>query len=413
MSEYCSHIKPDKSQCKRYKSSKPGDNRKWCWQHQQVEPVQVPKIKIKLKKVLFKKAKENAQAFVLSHHQRPQQPQIEPQPLPPLFPQMKKLPIHAKPSSSFYVSLVGPTKYRYGQQVTQHDIMGRDNLDICLHESDPDRSAIENEHKVDYLTSNPLLIKEDKFPDKFDIKEHCISAYQTSVVTFDSINDIIKEDPKNVVILGDYPGRCIIVNDYILSWRHGLTVIDPQSFRVKPQYPRDLATNEEMIPEDVYKILNRGAELGLIIMDDNDPLWFLLKDSRLLTDLYNFIRFKYYLNKAYLLMKNHDKGAWNRRDLILIDKLKTIYVKNNVKCYGWRLYTNVISCEVQVFETCLMVAKLNEKFVLMQDYSGEYQWVPKSAKNHLQGVKIENKDPCRMGVTADIIGQAKDSIFLM
>jgi hypothetical protein len=312
-----------------------------------------------------------------------------------------------------YESVVGMTRYREGEVIAPGNMMGVDHLNIAFKKTDPNAKVIYEDIKIEDIKTDPMQVKILPLPSTYDNVTHCHKMYQTNVVTFDPIEDTIKSDPTDVINLDDnYPGRMVIVSDYVSLWRCNLTLVDPNSRRVKPQYPRDIVSNEEMPPIDIYKILNRAVENFNVINDDNDPLWFILKDSKLLTDIYNFIQFKTSLDKAYSLLPKPDLGAWNRRDLILIEEVKKIYQKHGIKTYGWRLYTNIISekSAVEVFETCIMVAKLIEKFELKKDADGEYNWIP---TNRIKCHDLyEGKDPCRPGVMSDIVGRNLEQIYL-
>lgn len=376
MSQNCIHITKSQTACKRSRGLNMGE---YCWQHQP------------------NKSLTSSTSVAKSN------PSLE-------------LSVKSKPKIRLvrhYESVIGMTRYRNGQLIAVGNTIGVDHLDIAFKSTDPDAKAIYEETKIEDIKIDPLNIKLLPLPQNYDNDTHCHQRYQINVVTFDPIEDSIKNDPSDVINLDNaYPGRLVVVSDYISLWRSNLTLLDSNSRRVKPQYPRDIITNEEMLPIDIYKILNRAIENFHVINDDNDPLWFLLKDSRLLTDIYNFIQFKGKLDNAYLKLVKPDLGAWNRRDLILINEIRKIYQRNGIKTYGWRLYTNIISEKhaVEVFETCIMVAKLIEKFELKRDHEGEYNWIPTSqSKTHDQ---YEGKDPCRAGVMSDIVGKHLEQIYL-
>lgn len=378
MSSNCIHITRNKTACKRSGSLNLGELTQYCWQHQP-------------------KSGSFTHANVIKN---------------------TSIGVKGKPKIRLirqYESVIGVTRYHTGQVIALGNTIGINHLDIAFKSTDPDAKSLIEESRIEDIKMDPLrvTILPLPLPGQYDNDLHCHKRYQINLVTFDPIEDSIKSDPSDVINLDNsYPGRLVVVSDYISLWRSNLTLMDPNSRRVKPQYPRDIISNEEMLPIDIYKILNRAIDNYHVINDDNDPLWYLLKDSRLLTDIYNFIQFKGKLDNAYLKLVKPDLGAWNRRDLILINEVRKIYQRNGIKTYGWRLYTNIISEKnaVEVFETCIMVAKLIEKFELKRDSEGEYNWIPTShLKAHDQ---YEGKDPCRAGVMADIVGKHLEQIYL-
>ncbi len=404
MSSRCQCLKVDGSQCSR-QSNPSNQNPLFCWQHQQCLKTNqlsqiIPVIKPSAKIPLIIKTSPIKIPVKIPVKTPVKTPAKAPAQAPTQTP--TKNPIKKKPK---YISVVGPTIYSLGHQcknskeVPTMDLLGFGVLDLAPRQTDPDAKAIWDLHRIEYLTVDPKSIKSKPLSKKLK----CLSAYEFSAITFESVADIIKANSLNVI---DIDQRCLVVSDLIMAWRHGLTVIDSQSKRVKPQYPRDIITNEIMLPRDIYQILNRGAHLGLIKQDDTDPLWYISKDSNLLTDIYNFIKFKFYLEKAYNQIKKPDLGAWNRRDLILIDRLKSLYTRYQIQPWGWRLYTDILSGStgIQVFETCLLVAKLNEKFTFVNN-----QWIAK-VKSGCQLIKT--KDSCRTCVSFDIITSEKSNIDL-
>ncbi len=416
MNKSCCFIKNDGGQCKRGISLKPNHNPVYCWQHQPKSSTTTYVVlpTNPLTNVINSSTNSLITNWPMLFNSTHQIPSTK---LKNSSTKLKGSPTKLKGQP--YMTLVGGCRYQKGQLVTSIDVMGQKNLDLEFHSTDPNYQQIKQQVYIDDIQLTPLDSKCEilPLPEPFDLNQHCQPNYQTSVITFESIVESIHDDVTNVINLDgqQLPGRCVIVSDYITYWRTNLTIIEGSSQRVKPQYPRDLATNQEMLPIDIYKILHRGLQNMIVIADDSDPLWFILKDSTFLTDVYNLIQLKTKLDMAYSQVSVIDAGIWNRRDLVLIHEMKQIYQKHKLSLHGWRLYTNLVSDQyaVQVHETCLFVAKLITQFELKKNtdpYLYNFDWIPQTG--HKNNDLVGGKDPCRKGVCADIIGLKFDPIYL-
>ncbi len=452
----CQCLKSNGQPCTRTVSYKTGHNSLYCWQHQSCtsqvsNPIIVPKLKTPITTPLSKPKTPIALQLLnpidilanhLEHKNISFYTQLLPAVLNELIVMINGCPKHKfknpntnkcvnissptgtkiitkliqkhKPKPQPYMSILGQSQHLDRTHFGQH-ILGQGELDFALQPTDPDFDAI---YQTTRYIWNPNLLKETLLPKKFNAEVLCLGGYQSSMISFDSIDEIIKQNKTNVIVSGK---KCFIVSDYIDFWRHALTTIDPQSSRVKPQYPIDLVTGEPMLPEDICKIVNRGIKLKLVESKETDALWYLTENHEFLTDIYSFIRLKTKLSLAYSQIKDPNQGTWNRRDLLLARELKTLYTKYHLTLpsYGWRLYTDIYSGNksVQVFETCLIVAKLVQKFVLtlIESENQTYLWLPRLSKDDRCSDYVKSystKNPCRPCVSYDIITSDKDKINL-
>jgi hypothetical protein len=176
-------------------------------------------------------------------------------------------------------------------------------------------------------------------------KEKILDCYKMDLVTFCDLNDL--EDPEMIYM--DVTGRAYYLPSILGRWEAGFSIYDKEAARIVPQYPLDF-NNEAMEPQLARNIYATYQDR---IRDQTrkDSLQYplvrlLFGYDNLLEELYQFIIGYRQIRKHYDQLGNlypEDEGLANRRDIMAIQALKELYVRQNLPNFGYRKYATYTS----------------------------------------------------------------------
>ena len=218
----------------------------------------------------------------------------------------------------------------------------------------------------------PNIIKPQKEVDLNKID----SIYQQSIITFETVDEIFKDDPDNIIVIGR---KAYILDEIIPAWIAGFSLFDCQSRRVKPQYPKDLVGNF-VKPNEIHIVLAatlKKPELKKMIEISPLQIFF---DYKLTIDLYNTAIRLRNIESYYSKQKTIDEETWNRRDLLAGMLINELYLKYNslvvMNSKGYRIYTDIISDKngYQVFLSCFLTRMFVKKHTLLR-FENSLRWV--------------------------------------
>ena len=218
----------------------------------------------------------------------------------------------------------------------------------------------------------PNIIKPQKEVDLNKID----SIYQQSIITFETVDEIFKDDPDNIIVIGR---KAYILDEIIPAWIAGFSLFDCQSRRVKPQYPKDLVGNF-VKPNEIHIVLATALKKPeLKKMIEISPLQIFF-DYKLTIDLYNTAIRLRNIESYYSKQKTIDEETWNRRDLLAGMLINELYLKYNslvvMNSKGYRIYTDIISDKngYQVFLSCFLTRMFVKKHTLLR-FENSLRWV--------------------------------------
>ena len=179
--------------------------------------------------------------------------------------------------------------------------------------------------------------------------------------------------------------KAVFLDSLLQNWEKQMSLFDPQSQHVVPQYPIWIETREEVLPSHIQEFLVVARDRGVFKPEELSVLYrAILPHIDMFPDLYNWTK-NYKASEMHYeklaRTKAGDRGMYNRRDVQAATQLDKISKRHKLisedQFQGVRKYNFIGSdrnaLEISLF--CLLKEIILKTHTLQMKDNKDFEWV--------------------------------------